>query len=84
MDPELTILTYAEPCTRAGQRRHVGHDEDADELATSMDYDAWTGTRDELRGYAESLRRQADAAGAGRDLYLRRVADVLDDAAARD
>ena len=53
---------------------------DADTDADSLDYDVYTGTRDEILDHAAAADERAAQSGAGDDVYWRRVARSLREA----
>lgn len=71
---KVRLLVYAEHATRAGCRCWDESMED------SQDVVVHEGTAAELLEQANMLERNADAQGAGTDVYHRRVARVLRDA----
>ncbi|MBP8130254.1 MAG: hypothetical protein KA184_11810 [Candidatus Hydrogenedentes bacterium] len=73
----LTVAVFAEHCPAAGL---VCHDVDRIESG-SWDVVTYEGTRAQLLGHADRLDALARTAGAGRDVFLRRCAQSIREAA---
>ena len=84
MDEKIVVFVYAEHTVRAGDRRWVGIDEDADELRCDDDLVCYDLTRGQMDTLARQLFASAAHIGAGEDIYRRKVARVLCDAADND
>ena len=72
----MKIAVYAEHCTMAGQRNWKAEDEGRKETEDNADVLWVRASRAEARIY----RKMAKTAGAGRDLYFRRIAETIEEA----
>ena len=73
----LTVVIYAEQCVQAGEEARGVEREEAERYD---DYVLYEGTAEEIVAEAQACLNSARLSGAGRDVYLHRVARTLCDA----